>query len=157
MSRFSCENILPGLAQLFSPQRMVVFMAPLLCNSKPKCLKNHFKTLSHIPHGVGSRCKMSAIKVTNEWSHWGFKTSNNNIKEVISHQIFLSSRCTLREDFGKLESQFCDVNFVVGPSGSEEIIPAHVAIVAARSERLQEKLRVCFPQYMLKSQTVVHT
>jgi hypothetical protein len=33
---------------------------------------------------------------------------------------------------------------VIGNSldGTEEVIPAHVAIVAARSERLQEKLRV---------------
>ena len=61
------------------------------------------------------------------------------------------SRCTLRDDFGKLESQFCDVKFVVGPNGSEEIIPAHVAIVAARSERLQEKLRVCVSEVLLNS------
>ena len=50
----------------------------------------------------------------------------------------------MRDDFGKLlmSKQFCDVNFIVGSDGEEEVIPAHVAIVAARSEKLQEKLRV---------------
>jgi hypothetical protein len=69
-------------------------------------------------------------------------------------------RCTIREDFGKLLEcgQFCDVNFVVGGnlndfasswqngngnnSNNEVTISAHASIVAARSERLQEKLRV---------------
>lgn len=49
-------------------------------------------------------------------------------------------RCTLHEDFGKLlaEHQFCDVQFVVGYN--EVKLPAHIAIVAARSPVLKDKI-----------------
>lgn len=49
-------------------------------------------------------------------------------------------RCTLHDDFGKLlaDRQFCDVQFVVG---MEEVkIPAHVAIIAARSSVLKDRI-----------------
>jgi hypothetical protein len=50
-------------------------------------------------------------------------------------------KCTLHEDFGKLLEgrQFCDVEFVVG---NEEVkIPAHLAMVAARSQVLRNRIR----------------
>jgi len=50
-------------------------------------------------------------------------------------------KCTLHEDLGKLleARQFCDVEFVVG---SEEVkIPAHLAMVAARSQFLRNRIR----------------
>jgi hypothetical protein len=74
----------------------------------------------------------------------GTVDNNKRSGEMFRFQLTAFPRCTLRDDFGRfLESgQFCDVNFVVGKDGAEETIPAHVAIVAARSERLQEKLRV---------------
>lgn len=49
-------------------------------------------------------------------------------------------RCTLHDDFAKFleERQLCDIQFVVG---IEEVkIPAHIAIVAARSSVLKEKI-----------------
>lgn len=63
------------------------------------------------------------------------------------HRIFLYRlqlptypRCTLHEDFGKLlaEHQFCDVQFVVGYN--EVKLSAHIAIVAARSQVLKDKI-----------------
>lgn len=50
-------------------------------------------------------------------------------------------KCTLHDDFGKiLESRmFCDVKFFVGPE--EEKILGHVALVAARSAYLRNKIR----------------
>lgn len=50
-------------------------------------------------------------------------------------------KCTLHEDLGRLleARQFCDVEFVVG---SEEVkIPAHLAMVAARSQFLRNRIR----------------
>lgn len=50
-------------------------------------------------------------------------------------------KCTLHEDLGRLldAHQFCDVEFVVG---SEEVkIRAHVAMVAARSQFLRNRIR----------------
>lgn len=58
-----------------------------------------------------------------------------------SEQLPTYPRCTLHNDFGKFltEGQFCDVQFVIG---SNEIkLPAHVAMVAARSPVLMEKIR----------------
>jgi hypothetical protein len=50
-------------------------------------------------------------------------------------------KCTLHEDLGSLleARQFCDVEFVVG---NEEVkICAHVAMVAARSQFLRNRIR----------------
>ena len=49
-------------------------------------------------------------------------------------------RCTLHDDFGKFlaDRQFCDVQFIVG---MEEVkIPAHIAIIAARSSVLKDRI-----------------
>lgn len=59
---------------------------------------------------------------------------------VVYFQFPTYPRCTLHDDFGKFltERQFCDVQFIVG---MEEVkIPAHIAIVAARSPILKEKI-----------------
>lgn len=52
-------------------------------------------------------------------------------------------QCTLHEDFGKLleTRQFCDIEFVVGSDESPMRIPAHVALVAARSQWLRTRIR----------------
>ena len=56
-------------------------------------------------------------------------------------------KCTLRDDFGRLLSsgQMADVHFVVGGGGigeeGETVVPAHVAMVAARSKHLRDKIR----------------
>lgn len=50
-------------------------------------------------------------------------------------------KCTLHDDLGKLLEgrQFCDVEFVVGV---EEVkIPAHLAMIAARSQFLRSRIR----------------
>lgn len=49
-------------------------------------------------------------------------------------------RCTLHDDFGKFlaDRQFCDVQFIVG---MEEVrIPAHIAMIAARSSVLKDRI-----------------
>lgn len=48
----------------------------------------------------------------------------------------------MSEDYGKflLNKQFCDIVFIVGPD--ETKIPAHVAIVAARSQHLKSKILI---------------
>ena len=55
-------------------------------------------------------------------------------------------KCTLRDDFGRLLSsgQLADVHFVVGGGigeDGESVVPAHVAMVAARSKHLRDKIR----------------
>jgi hypothetical protein len=50
-------------------------------------------------------------------------------------------KCTLHDDLGKLLEgrRFCDVEFVVG---TEEVkIPAHLAMIAARSQFLCNRIR----------------
>lgn len=49
-------------------------------------------------------------------------------------------KCTLSEDLGKflMSKQFCDIVFIVGPE--ETKIPAHIAIIAARSVFLKSKI-----------------
>jgi leucine-zipper-like transcriptional regulator 1 len=51
-------------------------------------------------------------------------------------------KCTLSEDFGKLlmNKQFCDIVFIVG--NEETKIPAHIAIIAARSVYLKSKILI---------------
>lgn len=69
-------------------------------------------------------------------------TVDNNVRSRDMYRFQFSSypKCTLHEDFGKFFSGklFCDVQFVVG---DDEIkVPAHIAIIAARSEYLRSKI-----------------
>lgn len=69
-------------------------------------------------------------------------TVDNSIRRGDTYRFQFSSypRCTLRDDFGKFfnDRQFCDIQFVIGP---EEIkISAHIALVAARSKFLRNKI-----------------
>ncbi|XP_071449144.1 leucine-zipper-like transcriptional regulator 1 [Hetaerina americana] len=75
-------------------------------------------------------------------------TIDGNIRngELYHFQFSCYPKCTLHEDFGKLleSRQFCDVEFVVGSEedGGEEVkIPAHMAMVAARSQWLHSRIR----------------
>lgn len=69
-------------------------------------------------------------------------TVDNNVRsgDMFRFQFSSYPRCTLHDDFGKFlsERQFCDVKFLVGLD--EVKIPAHIAIVAARSPVLRAKI-----------------
>ncbi|XP_075219325.1 leucine zipper like transcription regulator 1 isoform X2 [Lycorma delicatula] len=69
-------------------------------------------------------------------------TVDNNVRsgEMYRFQFSCYPKCTLHEDFGRLleSKQFCDVEFVVG---TEEVkIPAHLAMVSARSQWLRSRI-----------------
>lgn len=69
-------------------------------------------------------------------------TIDNNVRsgDMFRFQFSSYPKCTLHEDFGKFlaNKHFCDVQFIVG---SEEVkIPAHIAIVVARSQYLRGKI-----------------
>ncbi|XP_018565160.1 leucine-zipper-like transcriptional regulator 1 [Anoplophora glabripennis] len=70
-------------------------------------------------------------------------TVDNNVRSGEMYRFQFSSypKCTLHDDYGKLlESRlFCDVQFLVGPE--EEKILGHLALVAARSAYLRNKIR----------------
>lgn len=73
-------------------------------------------------------------------------TVDNNVRsgEMFRFQFASYPKCTLHEDYGslltKVECQrYYDIRFLVGED--EEIILAHVPIVAARSAYLREKIR----------------
>lgn len=70
-------------------------------------------------------------------------TIDNNIRSAEMYRFQFSSypKCTLHDDFGRLLSMslFCDVEFIVGKLGTK--IPAHVAMVAARSQFLRLRIR----------------
>ncbi|XP_071555210.1 leucine-zipper-like transcriptional regulator 1 isoform X2 [Temnothorax nylanderi] len=70
-------------------------------------------------------------------------TVDNNIRSAEMYRFQFSSypKCTLHDDFGKLlqYGNFCDVEFIVGEL--ETKIPAHVAMVAARSQFLRARIR----------------
>ncbi|XP_052124024.1 leucine-zipper-like transcriptional regulator 1 homolog [Frankliniella occidentalis] len=70
-------------------------------------------------------------------------TVDNNVRsgEMFRFQFSTYPKCTLTEDFGKLlETQlFSDINFIVGEE--ETHIPAHAAMVAARSQYLRTHIR----------------
>lgn len=70
-------------------------------------------------------------------------TVDNNIRsaEMYRFQFSLYPKCTLHDDFGKLLSMrlICDVEFIVGEL--ETKIPAHIAMVAARSQFLRARIR----------------
>lgn len=73
-------------------------------------------------------------------SSFGTIENDTFINYVYDLQFPTYPRCTLHEDFGRFlaEGQFCDVQFIIG---MEEVkIPAHIAIVAARSSVLKEKI-----------------
>lgn len=64
---------------------------------------------------------------------------NNNF--YLRFQFASYPKCTLHDDYGKLleSRQFCDIQFMVGPE--EEKILGHLALVAARSAYLRNKIR----------------
>ena len=74
-------------------------------------------------------------------------TVENNIRsgEMYRFQLAAYPRCSLHQDFGRLleSGQFTDIHFLVGPDpervGSR--VPAHVAMVAARSDFLRALIR----------------
>ncbi|XP_032684276.1 leucine-zipper-like transcriptional regulator 1 isoform X2 [Odontomachus brunneus] len=70
-------------------------------------------------------------------------TVDNNIRSAETYRFQFSSypKCTLHDDFGRLLSNrlFCDVEFIVGEL--ETKIPAHIAMVAARSQFLRARIR----------------
>nr|CAH7718604.1 unnamed protein product [Callosobruchus chinensis] len=70
-------------------------------------------------------------------------TVDNNVRsgEMYRFQFANYPKCTLHDDYGKLleSRQFCDVQFMVGPE--EDRILGHLALVAARSAYLRNKIR----------------
>ena len=70
-------------------------------------------------------------------------TIDNNVRSGETYRFQFSSypKCTLHDDFGRLlnSRQFCDVEFIVGKD--ETKIPAHIAMVAARSKFLRQRIR----------------
>ncbi|XP_012141205.1 leucine zipper like transcription regulator 1 isoform X2 [Megachile rotundata] len=70
-------------------------------------------------------------------------TVDNNVRSGETYRFQFSSypKCTLHDDFGRLLNSrlFCDVEFVVGDS--ETKIPAHIVMVAARSQFLRALIR----------------
>ncbi|XP_061188835.1 uncharacterized protein LOC133197011 [Saccostrea echinata] len=75
--------------------------------------------------------------------------------EMYRFQFSRYPKCTLHEDFGKLleSQQFCDLHFIVGKDGTRECISAHIALVAARSSWLAEKIRTAKEQRYLDEAT----
>jgi hypothetical protein len=75
-------------------------------------------------------------------------TVENNIRsgEMYRFQLAAYPKCCLHEDFGRLleSGQFTDINFLVGPDEEPrrpEVVPAHIAMVAARSDWLRARVR----------------
>ncbi|XP_068984941.1 leucine-zipper-like transcriptional regulator 1 isoform X3 [Bombus flavifrons] len=70
-------------------------------------------------------------------------TVDNNVRSGETYRFQFSSypKCTLHDDFGRLLNGrlFCDVEFIVGDT--ETKIPAHIAMVAARSQFLRTRIR----------------
>lgn len=70
-------------------------------------------------------------------------TIDNNIRsgEMYRFQLAAYPKCTLHDDFGHLlaSGQFTDINFLVGPLETE--VPAHIVMVAARSDWLRKRIR----------------
>ncbi|XP_065075653.1 leucine-zipper-like transcriptional regulator 1 homolog [Ochlerotatus camptorhynchus] len=69
-------------------------------------------------------------------------TIDNNVRSGDMYRFQFSSypKCTLQDDFGKFlqNRQFCDVQFVVGTD--EVKVPAHIAMIVARSQFLRSKI-----------------
>lgn len=73
-------------------------------------------------------------------------TIDNNVRrgEIYRFQFSSYPKCTLHDDYGRLleSKQFCDVDFVFNEKGKDQRkIPAHIALVAARSPWLRDKIR----------------
>ena len=73
-------------------------------------------------------------------------TVENNIRsgEMYRFQLAAYPKCTLVQDFGRLleSGQFTDINFLVGEAGEKAtVVPAHIAMVAARSDWLKARIR----------------
>ncbi|KAK0167024.1 hypothetical protein PV327_004475 [Microctonus hyperodae] len=72
-------------------------------------------------------------------------TVDNNVRsgETYRFQFSCYPKCTLHDDLGRLLNlrQFCDVEFFVGNEQAEKKIPAHIAMVAARSQFLRDRIR----------------
>lgn len=70
------------------------------------------------------------------------ESNGQNVRsgDMFKFQFSSYPKCTLSEDYGKFltNKQFCDIIFIVGPD--ETKIPAHIAIVAARSQYLKTKI-----------------
>ncbi|XP_041348005.1 leucine-zipper-like transcriptional regulator 1 [Gigantopelta aegis] len=70
-------------------------------------------------------------------------TVDNNVRsgEIFRFQFSSYPKCTLHDDYEKLleSKQFCDVNFLVGEEGI--VIRAHIALIAARSAWLRDRIR----------------
>jgi len=70
-------------------------------------------------------------------------TTDNNIRsgEMFRFQLAAYPKCTLYDDFGRLlkSGQFTDINFLVGEK--EECVPAHIAMVSARSGWLRTRIK----------------
>jgi hypothetical protein len=70
-------------------------------------------------------------------------TVDNNVRsgETFRFQFSSYPQCTLHDDFGRLlKSQlFYDVEFIIGKN--ETTIRAHIAMVAARSKFLRQRIR----------------
>ncbi|XP_064620345.1 leucine-zipper-like transcriptional regulator 1 isoform X2 [Lineus longissimus] len=94
---------------------------------------------SHVPSG---RLLHAAAVVGDAMYIFG-GTVDNNVRsgEMFRFQFSSYPKCTLHEDYGRLleSKQFCDVHFMVGPI--PEVVPAHIALVAARSSWLRNKIR----------------
>ncbi|CAI9744254.1 leucine-zipper-like transcriptional regulator 1 [Octopus vulgaris] len=77
-------------------------------------------------------------------------TVDNNVRsgEIYRFQFSSYPKCTLHEDYERLleSHQFCDVSFIVGSEKVE--IPAHIALVAARSPLLKTKIKRARTQLM---------
>lgn len=83
-------------------------------------------------------------------------TVDNNVRsgDMYRFQFSCYPKCTLHEDFERLlESKlFCDVEFIVGEE--EKRLPAHIAMVAARSEWLRG--RICLAKQQQQDDEAVN-
>ncbi|PNF37011.1 Leucine-zipper-like transcriptional regulator 1 [Cryptotermes secundus] len=94
---------------------------------------------SQVPSG--RMCHAAAVIGDAMYIFGGTVDNNVRSRELYRFQFSCYPKCTLHEDLGRLldARQFCDVEFVVG---SEEVkIHAHVAMVAARSQFLRNRIR----------------
>ncbi|KAL7052586.1 hypothetical protein ACKWTF_004922 [Chironomus riparius] len=96
---------------------------------------------SHCPSGR----LFHAAAVINDfmWIFGGtIESGGMNIRsgDIYSFQFSSYPKCTLSDDFGKFlhNKQFCDIVFIVGPD--EVKIPAHIAMITARSQYLKDKI-----------------
>jgi hypothetical protein len=81
-------------------------------------------------------------------------TIDNNVRsgEIYRFQFSSYPKCTIHDDYGRLleSKQFCDVDFVVGED--QRKISAHIALVAARSPWLRDKIRQAKPQQATRNE-----